>query len=815
MIKGLLKNLIYLFLIFLSWEVVVAEVSVSTNLVNYYSAANGKSGDAIRMALEGIIDGHTVVSYDDLYSLYVASDSHSDGSLWDMYSTCSWQHGKKKCGNYSSVCDCYNREHSVPQSWFSEKSPMKSDAFHVYPTDGKVNNQRSNYMFGECSGGTSLSSDALGRVGSSTFTGSSVSGKVFEPDDEYKGDFARTYFYMATRYASSCASWGNHFSSSNSGLTAYSVALFLKWHREDPVSEKELIRNEVIFGNTSYNSTGYKQGNRNPFIDYPCLAEYIWGEHKGESVDFSKLLSAYTEEYSLSTDKSGCECDNDNPTILTPKLGSSVLMGSANLDETITTQLYVSGKNLTQKVSFAITGTNSSYFSLSSTTMTASAANEGVYITLSYKPTTTGEHVATLTLTSQGATSVSVSLSGSCKESILSPSGFIYFETTDATLSVQEDILVKGTNLSSGLQLSLSENSKFNLLKTTFTAEEVRVGTNAVVTYLPNQLGSDTAILLASSGSLSTTTYLVGTCSFEALPATDLTQNSFVANWTNAGTEGYVLDVYTKETIGTEETVLLEDACDKATTATTSGGVFYDVDGCVRLGSGSKTGSITYSGLDISKGAKVVINAKYYNKDSGTQMKVTIGEVSHTFTITAEFADYELEISENVANVSAILKIESLATSKRININNVQILTGGESVNNVSIEGYPKTIGNIQSYLVEGVDYTSTNYYYTVTPFNYSVSNEILVEMENIDEEENSEIEEVSKAHLLNYLNGNVWMIEGVEKGSVLTLMNASGLILEQTIASQSLAQFSLPTHGVYILRIEQDEDNRVLKTIY
>lgn len=816
MIRGLFKNLIILLLMIPSWKITVAEVSPSTNLINYYSAANGKSGDAIRTALEGIIDGHTVVSYDNLYSLYVASDSRSDGSLWDMYSTCSWQHGKKKCGNYSSVCDCYNREHSVPQSWFNESSPMKSDAFHVYPTDGKVNNQRSNYMFGECSGGTFLSSDALGRVGNSTFTGASVSGKVFEPDDEYKGDFARTYFYMATRYASSCASWGNHFSSSNSGLTTYSVALFLKWHREDPVSEKELIRNEAIFGNTLYNSTGYKQGNRNPFIDYPCLAEYIWGEHKGESVDFSNLLSAYTEEYASSSDKSGCECDNDNPTILTPKSGSSVIMGGANLNESVTTQLYISGKNLTQKVSFAITGANSSYFSLSSASVTASVANDGAYITLSYKPTTAGEHVATLTLSSQGATSVAVVLSGTCKESIVSPSGTIYLETTDATSLVEENLLVKGTNLSSGLQLTLSGSSKFELSKTSFTADELKLGTNITVTYQPEQLGSDTARLLASSGSLSTTTYLVGKCSFEALPATDLTQNSFVANWTNAGTESYLLNVYTKEIIGTSETILLEDACNKATIATTAGGVYYDVDGCVRLGSGSKTGSITYSGLDISKGAKVVINAEYYNNDSGTQMKVTIGDVTQTFTLTSDFANYEIEILQNATNTAINLKIESLVSGKRININNVQVLTGGESLNNVSIEGYPKTVGNIQSYLVEGVDYTSADYYYTVTPFNYSISNEILVEEETVDEDENSEVEEILQTNnMLNYLNGNVWIIEGIETGSVLTLMNVSGIVLERTVASQSLVRFSLPIQGVYVLRVERNGSSRVLKTVY
>lgn len=788
-----------------------AEVSSSTNLLQYYSAANNKSGDAIRTALEGIIDGHTVVSYDNLYLLYVASDSRPDGSLWDMYSTCSWQHGSKKCGNYSKVCDCYNREHSVPQSWFNEGSPMKSDAFHVYPTDGKVNNQRSNYMFGECSGGVSLNSDALGRLGSSTFTEVSYSGKVFEPDDEYKGDFARTYFYMATRYASKCSSWGNHFGSANSGLTNYSVALFLKWHREDPVSEKELIRNEAIYGNPTYNSTGYKQGNRNPFIDYPCLAEYIWGEHKGEAVDFSKLISAYSTEYSSSSDKSGCLCENNDPIIVTPKQGTTVFVGDANLNETRTTSILVSGRNLVGNVTLSISGSNASCFSVSQATLTASAVNNGTYITLSYRPTTIGNHTATLTIASQGATTITATLNGACKESIVSPIGTIYFETEDATSVVQEGVLVKGTNLASGLTLTLKESTKFSLSQTSFTANEIKNGTNVTITYTPEEVGSDTAKLVATSGSISTTTILVGACTFEALPATELTQNSFVANWTNAGTESYSLNVYTKEIVGTEEAVLMEDPCNQSTEATTSGSVNYDVSECVRLGSGSKTGSITYSGLDVSDGCKVVVNAKYYSNDTGTQMKVTVGDVSETFDLTADFADYELIVLANSANTSVSLKIENLATSKRVNVNNVKVIIGGTVIDNVSISGYPKNVGNVQYYLVEGVNYTTADYYYTVTPLGHSVSNEILVEMQ---EETESGMDVVEQNAFLSYLNGNVWIIEGIEKGSVLTLMNVSGVILERTVAS-SLEQFSLPMQGVYILHIERNGVNRVLKIAY
>ncbi len=207
---------------------VPATLAFAAAPTTYYDSAEGQSSDNLRYALQSIIDGHTVVSYAGLYDVYKTSDNTADGKVWDMYSTCTWTHGQKKCGSYSNVCDCYNREHSVPQSWFGEASPMVSDAFHVYPTDGLVNNQRGNLQFGECANGTSLGGKALGKAGQSTFPGY-TSLTVFEPHDDYKGDFARTYFYMATRYADVCGGWGNAFNAvaSNSGLSKYSIALFL------------------------------------------------------------------------------------------------------------------------------------------------------------------------------------------------------------------------------------------------------------------------------------------------------------------------------------------------------------------------------------------------------------------------------------------------------------------------------------------------------------------------------------------------------------------------------------------------------------
>ena len=257
----------------------------------YYKDAVGKSDAALKTQLYSIIStGSVDKGYDYLYTIYQTSDNTSTGNVWDMYSTCTWSHGVKKCGNYSVVCDCYNREHSIPQSWFNEASPMRNDAFHVYPTDGKVNGQRSNYPFGECSGGNTLSG-GKGRLGSSTFAG--YSGTVFEPADEYKGDFARTYFYFATRYQNIMTSIGGDSFDNTTypSLSSWSIALFLKWHRQDPVSQKERTR---------CNAIEVYQKNRNPFIDYPELAEHIWGTKKGIPWSLTSGIDELKIEFSIS-----------------------------------------------------------------------------------------------------------------------------------------------------------------------------------------------------------------------------------------------------------------------------------------------------------------------------------------------------------------------------------------------------------------------------------------------------------------------------------------------------------------------------------
>lgn len=283
-----------------------ANVTAPSDIPAYWSSVDGKSGGELWSAVSAATNkGFKSIGYNGLYSAYLKTDVYpSDsvgkaGKIWDMYGECVFSSGNT-CGNYSGVCDCYNREHSIPQSWWGGGTGgIGNDIFHVLPTDGKINGVRSNYEYGEVNGGTNWRGNYYGAAGSwatdkktiASTAGESVkgSGNVFEPKDQYKGDWARGIMGTIVKWQQSNLTTGNNFfsgsytASSYYGLTKKAVVLLMKWHREDPVSQKEIDRNNGIQAT---------QGNRNPFIDYPYLAEYIWGEHYGETVDMSKLIAS-------------------------------------------------------------------------------------------------------------------------------------------------------------------------------------------------------------------------------------------------------------------------------------------------------------------------------------------------------------------------------------------------------------------------------------------------------------------------------------------------------------------------------------------
>ncbi|MDD2196340.1 MAG: endonuclease, partial [Bacteroidales bacterium] len=206
----------------------------------YYDDANGLDGAELKTALSSIISGHTSLSYKALWTAFQYTDKKPNGKVWDMYSdipggTPAYEFTfiTDQCGNYSGEGSCYNREHSFPKSWFNDGTPMYSDMFHLVPTDGYVNGQRGNYPFGEV-GSASWTSTNGSKKGTCSYPG--YSGTVFEPIDEYKGDFARGYFYMATRYESNISGWSSPMLNGTSypAYTEWAVNLLMDWHEQDP-----------------------------------------------------------------------------------------------------------------------------------------------------------------------------------------------------------------------------------------------------------------------------------------------------------------------------------------------------------------------------------------------------------------------------------------------------------------------------------------------------------------------------------------------------------------------------------------------------
>lgn len=300
--KHFFSFLALLFIAQLIWA-----VDPSTTLTTYYASIDGKatnSSDDLRKTLCTVIStGYTSIGYSSLPSqMYGASSNPSDfvngtgsnATMEDIYSSKPYK--MSDSGSSASTCGTgWNKEHTVPQSWFNEASPMKSDAHHVFPTDIRMNSLRSSYPYGENNAAKGCSTWGYGSVGASTFPG--YTGTVFDPGEggehgSYKGDLARVYFYMATRYRTTNftnGSGGTSFTYTNgvADLTDYMKNLMLKWHREDPVSEKELVRNNAIYAH---------QHNRNPFVDYPELVEYIWGSKKGQTVVLASLVSGYSDD---------------------------------------------------------------------------------------------------------------------------------------------------------------------------------------------------------------------------------------------------------------------------------------------------------------------------------------------------------------------------------------------------------------------------------------------------------------------------------------------------------------------------------------
>lgn len=643
----------------------------------YYDDAVGKSGEDLQKSLSTILNDATDVGYNGLWNLYKTTDRRSDGKVWDMYSDITnYTFGTDQCGSYGSEGDCYNREHSVPKSWFSERSPMKSDVWHVYPTDGKVNGMRSNYPFGEVASDAPGSENGFSKWGKCKTPG--YSHTVFEPNDEYKGDFARTYFYFATRYKGVATSgYGAEvFSSAYPYITKWQLDMLLRWHEQDPVSQKELDRNEAVYES--------RQGNRNPFIDYPELVDLIFGDSR--NIPFMPD-------------------GGDAPYIEAPRNGSTVDMGiaSVNSSSPVTVQLSVRGRNIESAVSVEVGGNDSECFSVNRRELTADEVNNGTTVELAYRSSVVGSHEAVLEISGGG---------------LKSP----------------------------------------------------------IIVNLKGQAIDD----------------------FVALPAKDITKNSFVAVWTpKSEATDYELNVwYDDYSSSAPEKDILDVTFSSKPDSWTYEGYTAVESGKLRLGSGKDDGCAISPVVDLSADdVSITVEASPYRTTDNSVLYILVDdEPVDEISLPEGTVTKTIPFKGGTKSSKITFKAEK---DHRVYLHSVKVKSGGGSTP-VVLDGYPRRVGDVNEYMVSDLT-PAVQYHYTVTPYigeeAQSVSNTISVSTWS------AAVDDMEADRVLIFTSGNVLHILNAPMKAVASWYTMDGRLCGSRILHSEEVEWELP-EGIYIVRV-------------
>lgn len=364
----------------------------------YPNSLEGKNGAELKTELHNLLKNHTRLPYGSrdynqiacTWTVFKKSDVRPNGKVWDMYSNNSYNFS-----NGAGATKGMNIEHSVPKSWWGDaydetatpltrfKYDGSYDLHHLTPSDTAANTAKSNYPLGEVD--SPLFDNGVTKMGTGQANGRATN--LFEPADEYKGDFARMYLYFVTCYQD--YSWKSSALSmfaqnSYPTLNAYGQSLLLKWHRQDPVSQKEIDRNNAVYS---------FQGNRNPFIDYPNMVEYIWGDSTNYEFSFSGQ-STSAPSISISNDK--------------------IEFGYIGTETSKDKEIYIKGKNLTTDITAKLLNNDSGDFSLGMSNLPAHELNTtGINLAITFSPRSIGTRNVTLRLSSDELSApVDITISG-------------------------------------------------------------------------------------------------------------------------------------------------------------------------------------------------------------------------------------------------------------------------------------------------------------------------------------------------------------------------------------------------------------------
>ena len=340
----------------------------------YYRKAEGLRGTQLKAALHDIIQPERVLDYGGgvgkTWSGFWLTDQMEDMQVRDRYSNVV-----RYLNPDMSAVSNMNIEHIWANSWWGHlKNNAYCDLFNLYPADATANGRKSNNPIGVVDG-TVAYTNGVTKVGKSSSYRADSLITAWEPADQWKGDFARTYFYMATCYSHMTSLW-----TTTEGLLTVDPGspllmrpwvynLMLEWAEADPLDEIEQERCEAIYS---------IQGNRNPFVDYPELCQYIWGDK--------------ADEQFYSGEENGAE-------IFVPTAGEEIDFGLWPLSRPFNAKVQVRGRGLYEGAKLAVAD---EYFTLSQTELSADEITEGTDVAISVTPTNEGTYTTMLLLEGSG-----------------------------------------------------------------------------------------------------------------------------------------------------------------------------------------------------------------------------------------------------------------------------------------------------------------------------------------------------------------------------------------------------------------------------
>lgn len=321
----------------------------------YYRKIEGLKREQLKTALHELIKPDSVLNYGGkgegyTWAGFAVADAMEGGYVRDRYSNTL-----RKLNGLMSVTGM-NIEHVFANSWWGHTvNDAYCDLYNLYPSDGTANGRKSNNPVGVVTGDVSYDNGVIKIGRSSSYRADSLI-TVWEPADEWKGDFARTYFYVATCYEDYKDLWqtteGLLMVSPNRypTLRPWVSELLLKWNEEDPVDDIERARNNVV---------QTIQGNRNPFVDYPQLSTYIWGD---------------STNYTFYTNPSYSE-----PELFLPSTSEVLDFGLQPLSQSMDCEFALRGRNMDEDVILQL---DNDHFTLSKERLTPDEVRQGVSLSL-------------------------------------------------------------------------------------------------------------------------------------------------------------------------------------------------------------------------------------------------------------------------------------------------------------------------------------------------------------------------------------------------------------------------------------------------